>query len=155
VLQQIEPYVAEARVHGLPPGTYQLVVEGAEGPAGPPLPFEVRPGGVLATLRTRGGILGLDETVTLYANGVVHVVRNKPELDDMSFAPPRAFASARTELSRLPALSPGAASPGSDLMRYELRWRAPEGWRELVADDGSARGEVRRAIDAVRALAQP
>jgi hypothetical protein len=155
VLQQVEPYVAEARIHGLPPGTYQLVVEGDEGPAGPPLPFEVRPGGVLAELRTTGGILGLDETVTLYANGVVQVVRNKPELDDMSFAPPRAFANARTELSRLPALSPGAASPGSDLMRYELRWRAPEGWREISADDGSARGEVRRAIDAVRALVQP
>jgi hypothetical protein len=73
----------------------------------------------------------------------------------MAYAPPRAFAEARAQLSRLAPLSPGAASPGSDLFRYELRWRRPEGWRELVADDGSARGEVRRAVEAVRALAQP
>ena len=73
----------------------------------------------------------------------------------MAFAAPRAFAEARAALLRLPPLSPGAQSPGSDLMRYELRWRTTQGWRELEADDGSARGELRAAVDAVRALAQP
>jgi hypothetical protein len=154
-VQQVDPYVAEARILGLPPGRYRIAVEGAQGPAATPVEVEITPGGVLAELTTRGGILGLDERVTLFENGVVEVRSNRPERHSMAFNAPRPFAEARALLSRLPAIAPTVASPGADLFKYALRWRAPEGWREVQADDGNARGELRAAIDAVRALTQP
>ena len=154
-VQQVEPYVAEARILGLPPGRYRIAVEGAKGPAATPVEVEITPGGVLAELSTRGGILGLDERVTLFENGVVEVRSNRPERHSMAFSDPRTFAEARALLSKLPAIEPKVASPGADLFKYALRWRAPEGWREVQADDGNARGELRTALDAVRALNQP
>jgi len=154
-VQRLEPYVAEARILGLPPGRYRISVEGAKGAAATPVEVEITPGGVLAELTTRGGILGLDERVTLYDNGVVEVRSNRPDRKTMEFSDPRPFAQARALLSKLPAITPPVASPGADLFKYALRWRAPEGWREVQADDGNARGELRAAIDAVRALTHP
>ena len=154
-VQQVEPYVAEARILGLPPGRYRIAVEGTKGAAATPVEVEITPGGVLAELSTRGGILGLDERVTLFENGVVEVRSNRPERHSMAFSDPRTFAEARALLSKLPAIEPKVASPGADLFKYALRWRAPEGWREVQADDGNARGELRTALDAVRALKQP
>ncbi len=154
-IQQVEPYRAEARIHGLPPGEWRVVVLGRDGPAGPPVPVEVTPGGRLARLATRGGILGLEETITLYENGVFELSSNRTQRPRLAFAPPRAFAAIREKLSRLPGLSPGANSPGSDLQRYDLTWLVGEQWRNATADDGSARGELREAIDSIRALAHP
>lgn len=155
VVQQIEPYVAEARIVGLPPGTWKVQVKGRDGPAGAPLPVEVTPGGVLAVLHTTGGFLGLDQTLTLYENGVVEIDRNRPERHGMSFAPPRAFATARMLLSRLAPVSPGVSATGSDMLQYVLRWRRPEGWHEILADDGTLRGELRTTIEALGTLVQP
>lgn len=153
--QKAEPYVAEAQIRGLPPGRYQVAVEGAQGAAATPLAFEITPGGVLAELTTSGGILGLSERVTLFHNGVVEARSNRPERLRMAFGAPRAFAEARALLSRLPAISPPARTAGADLIQFQLRWRAGEGWREVAADEVSARGELGGAIAAVRSLGQP
>jgi hypothetical protein len=154
-VQQVEPYVAEASILGLPPGRYLIAVEGVKGPAAAPVPVEITPGGVLAELTTRGGFAGIDERVTLFANGVVEARSNRPERQRMGFAAPRPFAEARALLSRLPAIAPPVPSPGADRFQFTLRWRAPEGWREVQADEGNARGELKAAIEAVRALGLP
>jgi hypothetical protein len=154
-VQKIEPYVAEARILGLPPGRYQITVEGAEPAAAAPIAFEITPGGVLAELTTSGGILGLVERVTLFENGVVEVRSNRPERLSMAYSAPRGFAEARAQLSRLPAIAPSIRTPGADLIQFHMRWRAPEGWREVAADEGNARGELSAAIAAVRSLGHP
>lgn len=152
-LQQIEPYAAEARVFGLPPGEHRVYVKGAGGLLPNPSLVSVSPGGMLARLRTRGGILGLDETLTLYENGVVQVESSRAQRERLAFAPPRAFAEARAWLSRLPPLEPPASVGGADFFDYTLTWRVSGEWRTLAADDGNARGELRQTLDAVRRLA--
>jgi hypothetical protein len=152
-VEQIEPFTARALLRGLPPGEHFVEVHGEGGLAGPPLRVRVRPGGVLARLHVTGGILGLDETVTLFKNGVVGIEANRPERKSLSYAAPRPFADARRLVTALPPLGGVGVSPGSDLMTYELTWRVGEQWLSARGDDGNLSGEMRRAIEAVRALA--
>lgn len=149
--QKTEPWTAQATLRGLPPGEHLIQVLGSDGPVGAPLAVRVRSGGILATLEVQGGILGLDERLTLFQNGTIAVESNRPQRESLHFAPPRAFATAQGLLSALPPLSPGPTSPGSDFMQYELTWRVAERWHTVSGDDSNVRGELRRAIDAVLA----
>lgn len=153
-IQQLEPFSVEARIHGLPPGEHRIAVQGSDGIVGEPRVVRVSAGGVLARLRTTGGILGLDETITLYENGTYGRESNRNQGPPFTFAAPRAFADVRGRLARLPGISPGALSTGSDLRTYELEWRVAGQWRRAEADDGNLGGELRDAVQAVRALAQ-
>lgn len=153
-VQKIEPWTAQATLRGLPPGEHLIQVRGSDGPVGPPLAVRVRTGGILAMLAVQGGILGLDERITLFANGTVAVESNRPEREGLHFAPPRAFATAVSLLSALPPLTPGPTSKGADFMSYQLTWRVAERWHSAAGDDGNVRGELRRAIDAILSVAQ-
>lgn len=151
--QKTEPWTAQATLRGLPPGEHLIQVMGSEGPVGPPLSVRVRTGGILAMLAVQGGILGLDERITLFANGTVAIESNRPERESLHFAPPRAFAAAQGLLAALPALPPGPTSEGADFRRYQLTWRVAERWHTLAGDDSNVRGDLRRAIDALLAVA--
>lgn len=151
-VQKVEPWTAQATLRGLPPGEHRIQVRGSDGPVGPPLAVRVRAGGILASLAVQGGILGLDERVTLFQNGTVAVESNRPERESLRFAAPRAFATAAGLLSALPPLAPGPGPQGADLMRYRLTWRVADRWHEVSGDDGNVRGELRRAIDALLAV---
>lgn len=153
-VQKTEPFTVEATLRGLPPGEHVIQVLGQEGPVEPPLVVLVRTGGILAMLSVQGGILGLDERITLFSNGTVAIESNRPERESLHFAPPRLFAAAGARLSSLPPIPPGPTSAGADFMRYELTWKQADRWHTLSGDDGNVRGELRRAIDAVIAVAQ-
>ncbi|HVS17840.1 MAG TPA: hypothetical protein VMT18_04505 [Planctomycetota bacterium] len=153
-VQKTEPFTVEATLRGLPPGEHMIQVQGQQGPAVEPLVVLVRTGGVLAMLGLSGGILGLDERITLFENGTIAIESNRPQRESLHFAAPRAFAAARTALSSLPPIPPGPGAVGSDFMHYELTWKSGERWHTLTGDDGNVRGELRRAIDAVAAVAQ-
>jgi hypothetical protein len=152
-VQKTEPWTAQATLRGLPPGEHRIVVMGREGAVGAPLTVRVRTGGILAMLAYSGGILGLDERITLFQNGTVAIESNRPERESLHFAPPRAFTSAQGLLAALPALAPAPSSGGADFMEYDLTWRVAGRWHHVAGDDGNVRGELRRAIDAVIAVA--
>lgn len=148
-VQRIEPWTAQATLRGLPPGEHRIQVMGDKGAVGAPLSVRVRTGGILAMLACSGGILGLEERITLFQNGTIAIESNRPERESLHFAPPRAFATAQGLLAALPALAPGPSSGGADFMRYDLTWRVAGRWHNVTGDDGNVRGELRRAIDAL------
>ena len=152
-IQKVEPYTVEATLRGLPPGEHVIQVLGLDGPVKPPLVVLVRTGGIAAMLAVQGGILGLDERITLFENGTVAIESNRPERESLHYAAPRLHAAALAELSKLPPIPPGPTRAGADFMRYELTWKQGERWHTLAGDDGNVRGELRRAIDAVLAVA--
>lgn len=152
-VQRLEAWTAQATLRGLPPGEHRIQVMGSEGKVGAPLSVRVRTGGILAILSCSGGIAGLNERITLFQNGTIAIESNRTERESLHFAPPRAFATAQGLLAALPALAPGPPTPGSDFLRYELTWRVAGRWHDVTGDDGNVRGELRRAIDALIAVA--
>lgn len=154
-VQVLERFETSAWIDGLRPGRYTVQVLGRGDEQVPPIAIEVLPARALLELATSGGIMGLDELVRVYRNGVVELnsKRRGPEPSYVVLdAQDRALIDAAfAELPKEPKSSrtPGAA----DMFMHVLRWQCDG--RELAwsFDDGSASACGRELVRVLRETA--
>ena len=137
-LQVLSPFQGVAAIIGLKPGVYRIRARG-RGPERAESEVTVLPAGLVVRLRTTGGIMGLDELITLYENGVAKRVANKPAEERMFHLHPDTL---RAVDERLPTLEGDDASPsrGADLFEHELGWWSDDEWHSIKLDSVSANG---------------
>lgn len=153
-LQVLQGYHATARVVGLSPGRYTLRVEGRGEEQPPPRAIEVLPARPALTLRTTGGIIGMERSVRLYVGGVAIVESSRPARDTRIVLLAPLQVARMEDLLRMAEREPAGRGDTlvSDAVEHELRWRSGE--RDIVrrvTDPGSvgAAGELARLLQAL------
>lgn len=155
--QVITAFRGQAELHGLVPGRYLIYLRGSE-PQEHRLParsLEVLPSRLRASLRTTGGIAGIDETIELFAPGILRLTSGRTSAD----TPPRYVQLSperQADLERALGLLAGER-PGSrktqgaaDFLEYHLEWWSGEDWLAVDRDDGTIADEVGPLIHALQ-----
>jgi hypothetical protein len=154
--QVLQPFDETARVEGLVPGRYRVAVFGPDGGEGAAFrDLVVLPAGLVASFERVGGIAGIQQGISLHADG--RVVSSDAESRSRSVL--LASDAERAAIDRIVAGLPKAParkarSLGSDLFAYAIVWTAENRLVRVERDDLNLEPELRVLIDALDTLAR-
>ncbi len=149
--QVLTVFRTSARLSDLPIGRYTLEISGWS-PGGPPATLDVLPGSILASLRTRGGFAGIDQSLEVHEQGLLRAVMARDQPAGFMDVDAGRMTHMRELIAALPAKDRRATTANAaDLFKHTLGFWSGDNWITLEVDDLAATETERELIKLIRA----
>jgi hypothetical protein len=150
--QVLEPFQGIAKIFDLAAGRYRLDVAGWERRGAPEIVFDVMPVGWILGVHITGGIMGLNQSIDVYEQGVVRSTGRDGTVTFVEITP-ESVQHICALLSALPSENTSThTAVAADLFNYTLTYSRGERSGSQSFDDISAQPPQRDLVAALRAL---